>query len=182
MRGNHPRFGAQVAGRRNYRNAAGTVMTPVAARPVAAAAIAVVRLLRLAHVLRWHSSAAATGHDTVVAVVRLPAAATMLLLMVGQRYHVRWSQGLLVMVAAGRHTRMMVVSVVVVDPWSLRWHIRRWHARQMRQMGWGRWRVAHVLGRGWMSVHHPGCGYFLFWLVDHTPSRNSPLFYWLSLQ
>lgn len=121
MRRNHPRFGAQIAGCRNDRNAA--VMSPVATRPVAAsgAAAVVVRLLRLAHVLRGHS-----GHDTVVAVVWFPA-----MLLVGQWYHVGWSQRLLVMVAAGRDTRMMVVSCVVVDPGSLGWNTGRWKARQM---------------------------------------------------
>lgn len=131
MRRNHPCFGAQVAGGRNHRNAAGTVMSPVATRPVAAAGtvvVVVVRLLRLAHVLGRHSGA--TGDDTVDTVVRLPAA-TMLLM--GQRYHVGWSKCLLMVLsgAAGRDTRMMVLSVVV-NPGSLGWHIRRWHARQMR--------------------------------------------------
>lgn len=73
----------------------------------------------------------AAGHDSVVVtVVWLPAATMLLLLLVGQWNHVGWSQGLLVVVA-GRDTRMMMVSVVV-DPWSLGRHTRRWHARQMR--------------------------------------------------
>lgn len=129
---NHPRFGAQVSGRRNHRNAAGAVMSPVATRPIAAStgAVVVVRLLRLAHVLRRHSGA--TGHDTVVTVVRLPAATMLLLLLVRQWDHVGWSQRLLVMVtAAGRDTRVVVVSVVV-DPGSLGWDIGRWNACQMR--------------------------------------------------
>lgn len=131
MRRNHPRFGAQIAGRRHHRNAAGAVMSPVATRPVAAAAVAVVvRLLSLAHVVLLGRYSAA-GHDSVVVtVVWLPAATMLLLLLVGQWNHVGWSQGLLVVVA-GRDTRMMMVSVVV-DPWSLGRHTRRWHARQMR--------------------------------------------------
>lgn len=128
MRRNHPRFGAQIAGRRHYRNAAGAVMYPVATRPVAAAVAVVVRLLCLAHVVLGRYSAA--GHDSVVVTVVWLPAATMLLLLVGQWNHVEWSQGLLVVVA-GRDTRMMMVSVVV-DPWSLGRHTRRWHARQMR--------------------------------------------------
>lgn len=127
MRRNHPRFGAQIAGRRYHRNTAGAVMSPVATRPVAAAAVAV-RLLCLAHVVLGRYSAA--GHDSVVVTVVWLPAATMLLLLVGQWNHVVWSQGLLVVVA-GRDTRMMMVSVVV-DPWSLGRHTRRWHARQMR--------------------------------------------------
>lgn len=129
MRRNHPRFGAQIAGRRYHRNAAGAVMSPVATRPVAVAAVAVaVRLLCLAHVVLGRYSAA--GHDSVVVTVVWLPAATMLLLLVGQWNHVGWSQCLLVVVA-GRDTRMMMVSVVV-DPWSLGRHTRRWHARQMR--------------------------------------------------
>lgn len=128
MRRNHPRFGAQIAGRRHHRNAAGAVMYPVATGPVAAAVAVVVRLLCLAHVVLGRYSAA--GHDSVVVTVVWLPAATMLLLLVGQWNHVGWSQGLLVVVA-GRDTRMMMVSVVV-DPWSLGRHTRRWHARQMR--------------------------------------------------
>lgn len=131
MRRNHPRFGAQIAGRRDHRNAASAVMSPVATRPVTAAgaaAVAVRLLLCLAHVVLGRYSA---GHDTVVVTVVWLPAATMLLL-VGHWNHVGWSQGLLVVVAgAGRNTRMMMVSVVV-DPWSLGRHTRRWHARQMR--------------------------------------------------
>lgn len=182
MRRNHPRFGAQVAGRRYHRNAAGTVMSPVATRTVAAAVAIVVRLLCLAHVLGRHSGA--TGHDTtIVSVVRLPAA-TMMLLLVGQWNHVMWSQGLLVMVyAAGRNTRMVVVSVVV-DPRSLGRHIWWRHARQMRKMGWRWWRVAQVLGRCWVSVHHRGCFcccYFIYRSITPTHVTGLFLLAWLAI-
>lgn len=161
---NHPRFGAQISRRRYHRNAAGTVMSPVAAGgPVAAsaAAVAVVRLLLcLAHVLGWNPS----GHEAVVVVVlRFPA--TMLL--VGQRNHVGWSWMRLV-VSGGWWDSRMVMVAVVVDPWSLGWHIGRRYARQVRQMGrWWRW-VAHVLWWSGMSVHHPGLDVCCcWWSITH---------------
>lgn len=167
MRRNHPRFGAQIASRRHDRNAAGTVMYSVMAPTgsVATSAAVAVRLLCLAHVLGRNSA----GHDSVVTaatvVLRFPA--TMLLLLVGQRDHVGWPrQCLVVSGGAGWNSRMVVMSVVV-DPRS--WYIRRWNARQVRQMGWWRWWVTHVLWWGGMSVHHAG-----WWLVFFNHSRNTP--------
>lgn len=169
MRRNHPRFGAQIASRRHDRNAAGTVMYSVMAPtgPVATSAAVAVRLLCLAHVPGRNS----TGHDSVVTaatvVLRFPA--TMLLLLVGQRDHVGWPrQRLVVSGGTGWNSRMVVMSVVV-DPRSLGWYIRRWNTRQVRQMGWWRWWVAHVLWWGGMSVHHAG-----WWLVFFNHSRNTP--------
>lgn len=157
MRRNHPRFGAQIPGRRHDRNAAGTVMYSVATTgPVAAAvAAAAVRLLCLAHVLGRNSA----GHDSVVTtaavVLRFPTT-MLLLLVVGQRDHVgRPRQRLVISGGAGGNSRMVVMSVVV-DPRSLGWYIWRWNARQVRQMGWWRWWVGHVLWWGGMSVHHTG--------------------------
>lgn len=157
MRRNHPRFGAQIPGRRYDGNAAGTVMYSVATTgPVAAAVAAIVRVLCLAHVLGSNSA----GHDSVVTtaaaavVLRFPA--TMLLLMVGQRNHVGWSrQRLVVSGGAGWNSRMVVMSVVV-DPRSLGWYVRRRNTRQVRQMGWWWWWMGHVLWWGGMSVHHSG--------------------------
>lgn len=150
MRRNHPRFGAQISRRRYDRNAAGIVMAAVAAAAWPAVAAVVGRLLlllclaRMSHVFGRNS----TTDTAVVDVVGLPVAATMLLLLLllVQWHHVRQRGLLLLMV--------MVVSVVGVDPRSLGRHIRRGHARQVGQMGrW--WRgMGHVLGRGWMSVHH----------------------------
>lgn len=154
MRRNHPRFGAQIPGRRHDRNAAGTVMYSVATTgPVAAAVAAAVRLLCLAHVLGRNS---ADSVVTTAVVLRFPATMLLLLLLVGQRDHVGWPrQRLVVSGGAGGNSRMMMVSVVV-DPRSLGWYIWRWNARQVRQMGWRRRWVGHVLWWGGMSVHHTG--------------------------
>lgn len=163
MRRNHPRFGAQIPGRRYDRNAAGTVMYSMAAGSIAAstAAAAVVRLLRLAaHVLGGNSS----GHESIVTTIVARFLATMLLLLLmGQRNHVVGSlQRLMVSGSGGAwNSRMMVMVAVVVDPRSLGWYVRWWHTRQVRQMGRWWWWVAHVLWWGGMSVHHPGCPGFV---------------------
>lgn len=174
MRRNHPRFGAQIAGRRHDRNTAGTVMYSVMAPTgsVATSAAVAVRLLCLAHVLGRNS----TGHDSVVtAAVMLRFPATMLLLLVGQRDHVGWSrQSLVVSGGTGWNSRMVVMSVVV-DPRSLGWYIRRWNARQVRQMGWWRWWVAHVLWWGGMSVHHAGWWLVCFFITHETRRRTALL-------
>lgn len=164
MRRNHPRFGAQIPGRRYDRNAAGTVMYSMTAASIAAtaaaAAAAVVRLLRLAaHVLGGNSS----GHESIVTTVVSRFLTTMLLLLMGQRDHVVGSLQRLMVSGSGGcwNPRMMVMVAVVVDPRSLGWYVRWWHTRQVRQMGRWWWWVAHVLWWGGMSVHHPGCPGFV---------------------
>lgn len=172
MRRNHPRFSAQIPGRRYDRNAAGTVMYSVTtAGPVATSAAVAVRLLCLAHVLGRNSA----GHDSVVtaAVVLRFSATMLLLLLMGQRNHVGWSrQRLVVSGGAGWNSRMVVMSVVV-DPRSLGWYVWRWNARQVRQVGRWRWWVAHVLWWGGMAVHHRGWRLVFFNLSRNTP-KNSP--------